>query len=103
MQQVIYIYEGYSIITFLERRIIALYLQVFYNMVNNLEKITIDKIEYAKLAHIINSKRMKKGRNTIYSDNYIYYIMWIGFDNWDIYGVKSIEGSVINNEYEKRN
>ena len=62
-------------------------------MVNNLEK-----QEYAKIAHIINSKKMKKGKNIVYSDLYIYDVYWNKFDDWIIYNMKNIEGDLYENE-----
>ena len=60
----------------------------------NLERIKLDKKEYGKIAHIINSKSMKKGRNTIYLNDYIYRIYWYNYDNWKIYDkiLNEIEG-----------
>ena len=60
----------------------------------NLERIKLDKKEYGKIAYIINSKSMKKGRNTIYLNDYIYRFYWYNYNNWKIYDkiLNEIEG-----------
>lgn len=51
----------------------------------SLTTIFLEYNEYAQIAHIINSRKMKKGKNTIYSDNFVYKVYWNKFDNWKIY------------------
>ena len=58
-----------------------------YNMY---KEIKLEKQEYAQIAHIINSKHMKKGRNLVFSDTFIYKVYWIKYDEWIIYGKRSI-------------
>jgi len=59
----------------------------------SLKSIFLEYKEYAQMAHIINRRKMQKGKNTIYSDNYVYKVLWIRFDNWKIYDRVDIEES----------
>ena len=56
-----------------------------------IEILKLPKIEYAHIAHIINSKKMKRGKNIVYSSNIIYKIYWKKYDNWKIYDKINIE------------
>lgn len=67
----------------------------------NLKTLQMDLKEYAQMAHIINSRKMDKGKNILYSDNYIYKVYWMKFDNWKIYDKDEIEES--RELYDKRN
>lgn len=66
-----------------------------------LKSIFLDYQEYAQIVHIINSRKMPKGKSIIYSHNCVYKVVWIKFDNWKIYDKVDIEES--RDLYDKRN
>jgi len=74
-----------------------MYIEEYYILGN----ISLENREYAQVAYIINSRKMLKGKNIIYSDIYVYKVFWMEFDNWKIYDKVDIEES--RDLYDKRN